>query len=164
MEVVIHDLYEGDNRVLVRYAVRNRGSHAYDVTTPQVFSLTGARYPQSLYGLLRLAIGGSGGGAPDRQAADSGASARRARTVFPSCPRTGMPGCRSATPATRHRTHGVAFSICERRTAANFGGPGSLSHGGAINSQGGSRDARAGTAQPLRSWALECRQKACPGS
>ena len=62
VEVVIRDLYEGDNRVLVRYAVRNRGSHAYEVTTPQVFSLTGARYPQSLYGLLDSQLG-------DREAA-----------------------------------------------------------------------------------------------
>src|SRR5579864_2219359 len=52
VEVVIRDLYEGDNRVLVRYAVRNRGSHAYDVITPKVFALTGAHYPQSLYGLV----------------------------------------------------------------------------------------------------------------
>lgn len=57
VEVVIRDLYEGDGRVLVRYAVRNRGSHAYDVITPQVFALTGARYPQSLYGLVDSQLG-----------------------------------------------------------------------------------------------------------
>ena len=57
VEVVIRDLYEGDGRVLVRYAVRNRGSHAYDVTTPKVFVLTGARYPQSLYGLVDSQLG-----------------------------------------------------------------------------------------------------------
>ena len=57
VEVVIRDLYEGDGRVLVRYAVRNRGSHAYDVTTPKVFALTGAHYPQSLYGLVNSQLG-----------------------------------------------------------------------------------------------------------
>jgi len=57
VEVVIRDLYEGDGRVLVRYAVRNRGTHAYDVTTPQVYALTGARYPQSLYSLVDSQLG-----------------------------------------------------------------------------------------------------------
>lgn len=57
VEVVIRDLYEGDDRVLVRYAVRNRGSHAYEVTTPKVFALTGAHYPQSLYGLVNSQLG-----------------------------------------------------------------------------------------------------------
>ena len=57
VEIVIRDLYEGDGRVLVRYAVRNRGSHAYDVITPKVFALSGARYPQSLYGLVDSQLG-----------------------------------------------------------------------------------------------------------
>lgn len=57
VEVVIRDLYEGDGRVLVRYAVRNRGTHAYDVTTPKVYALTGARYPQSLYSLVDSQLG-----------------------------------------------------------------------------------------------------------
>lgn len=57
VEVVIRDLYEQDGRVLVRYAVRNRGTHAYDVATPQVYALTGARYPQSLYGLVDSQLG-----------------------------------------------------------------------------------------------------------
>jgi hypothetical protein len=57
VEVVIRDLYEADGRVLVRYAVRNRGTHAYDVTTPQVYALTGARYPQSLYSLVDSQLG-----------------------------------------------------------------------------------------------------------
>jgi hypothetical protein len=57
VEVVIRDLYEGDGRVLVRYAVRNRGAHAYDVSTPQVYALTGARYPQSLYSLVDSQLG-----------------------------------------------------------------------------------------------------------
>jgi len=57
VEIVIRDLYERDGRVLVRYAVRNRGTHAYDVTTPQVYALTGARYPQSLYSLVDSQLG-----------------------------------------------------------------------------------------------------------
>jgi len=62
VEVVIRDLYEQEGRVLVRYAVRNRGTRAYDVATPQVYALTGARYPQSLYGLVDSQLG-------DREAA-----------------------------------------------------------------------------------------------
>ena len=57
VEVVIRDLYEGDGRVLVRYAVRNRGPHVYDVSTPKVYALTGARYPQSLYSLVDSQLG-----------------------------------------------------------------------------------------------------------
>jgi len=57
VEVVIRDLYEGDGRVLVRYAVRNRGTHAYDVSTPKVYALAGARYPLSLYGLVDSQLG-----------------------------------------------------------------------------------------------------------
>ncbi len=52
IEVTIRDLYEGDGRVLVRYAVRNRGNHVYDISTPQVYELTGVHYSQSLYALV----------------------------------------------------------------------------------------------------------------
>jgi hypothetical protein len=62
VEVVIRDLYERDGRVLVRYAVRNRGNHTYEITTPKVYALTGARYPQSLYSLVDSQLG-------DREAA-----------------------------------------------------------------------------------------------
>jgi hypothetical protein len=62
VEVTIRDLYEGDGRVLVRYAIRNRGSHVYDVSTPQVYALTGVRYPESLYTLVDSQLG-------DREAA-----------------------------------------------------------------------------------------------
>src|SRR6202043_1756855 len=55
--VVIRDLYEADGRVLVRYAVRNRGTRDYDVTTPKVYLLPGARYPQSLYSLVHSQLG-----------------------------------------------------------------------------------------------------------
>lgn len=57
VEVTIRDLYEGDGRVLVRYAVRNRSSHVYDVNTPKVYELTGVRYPQSLYPLVGSQLG-----------------------------------------------------------------------------------------------------------
>ena len=57
VEVTIRDLYEGDGRVLVRYAVRNRGNHVYDVSTPQVYELTGVHYPQSLYTLVDAQLG-----------------------------------------------------------------------------------------------------------
>ena len=57
VEVVIRDLYQGNGCVLVRYAIRNRGNHGYDVGTPQVFAMTGARYPQSLYTLVDSQLG-----------------------------------------------------------------------------------------------------------
>ena len=57
MEVVIRDLYERDGRLLVRYAVRNNGAHAYEVRTPRVYVLPGVRYPQSLYGLVDSQLG-----------------------------------------------------------------------------------------------------------
>ena len=57
VEVTICDLYERDGRLLVRYAVRNRGSHVYEMSAPQVFELTGVRYPRSLYPLLDSQLG-----------------------------------------------------------------------------------------------------------
>ena len=57
VEVVIRDLYERDGRVLVRYAIRNQGDHAYDVYTPSVYVLIGARYPRSLYSLANSQLG-----------------------------------------------------------------------------------------------------------
>jgi hypothetical protein len=57
VEVTIRDLYEGDGRVLVRYAVRNRGNHVYDVSTPQVYELSGVHYSQSLYTLVDVQLG-----------------------------------------------------------------------------------------------------------
>lgn len=57
VEVTIRDLYEKDGRLLVRYAVRNRGNHVYDVNAPQVYELTGVRYPQSLYPLVDSQLG-----------------------------------------------------------------------------------------------------------
>src|SRR5579864_7929047 len=57
VEITIRDLYQRDGRLLVRYTVRNRGNHAYDVNAPQVFELTGVRYPQSLYPLVDSQLG-----------------------------------------------------------------------------------------------------------
>lgn len=57
VEVTIRDLYEGDGRVLVRYAIRNRGNHVYDVSTPQVYELSGVHYSQSLYTLVDAQLG-----------------------------------------------------------------------------------------------------------
>ena len=57
VEVTIRDLYETDGKLVVRYAVRNRGAHAYEISTPQVFELTGVSYPQSLYPLVDVQLG-----------------------------------------------------------------------------------------------------------
>jgi hypothetical protein len=57
VEVTIRDLYESDGRLLIRYAVRNRGSHVYEMSGPQVYELTGVGYPQSLYPLLDSQLG-----------------------------------------------------------------------------------------------------------
>lgn len=57
VEVTICDLYERDGRLLVRYAVRNRGSHVYEMSGLQVYELTGVRYPQSLYPLVDSQLG-----------------------------------------------------------------------------------------------------------
>lgn len=57
VEVTIRDIYERDGRLLVRYAVRNRGSHVYEMSAPQVYELTGVRYPQSLYPLVDSQLG-----------------------------------------------------------------------------------------------------------
>lgn len=57
IEITIRDLYEGDGRVLVRYSLRNRSNHIYDVNTPKVYELTGARYPESLYSLVDSQLG-----------------------------------------------------------------------------------------------------------
>lgn len=57
IEVTIRDLYERDGSLLVRYAVRNRGNHVYEMSAPKVYELTGVRYPQSLYPLVDSQLG-----------------------------------------------------------------------------------------------------------
>lgn len=57
VEVTLRDLYETDGRLLVRYAVRNRGRHVYDMGAPQVYELAGVHYSQSLYPLVDSQLG-----------------------------------------------------------------------------------------------------------
>lgn len=57
VEVTIRDLYERDGRLLVRYAVRNRSAHVYDMNAPKVYELSGVHYPQSLYPLVGTQLG-----------------------------------------------------------------------------------------------------------
>ena len=57
VQVTIRDLYEEEGRLLVRYAVRNRSGHAYDVTTPQVYELVGVDYPELLSTLVGSQLG-----------------------------------------------------------------------------------------------------------
>jgi len=57
VEVWISDLYEKDDRLLVRYAVRNHTNEPYTVNTPAVYQLTGIHSPQSLYGLINSQLG-----------------------------------------------------------------------------------------------------------
>jgi hypothetical protein len=57
IEVTICDWYEKDGRVLIRYAVRNRGTRPYAFSTPQVYELKGVHYPQSLYALIGSQLG-----------------------------------------------------------------------------------------------------------
>jgi len=57
VEVLIRDLYEENGKLLIRYAVRNQGERGYDLGTPAVYTLDGARYPQSLYTLENSQLG-----------------------------------------------------------------------------------------------------------
>ena len=113
VEVVIRDLYEGDGRVLVRYAVRNRGTHAYDVTNAPGIRVKRSALPAVPLRPSGFAIGGPRSGTLDDQARNSGPSSRRARAVFSSCAGPGINGCGRSTPAGEHRANGVAFSICQ---------------------------------------------------
>jgi hypothetical protein len=57
VEVWISDLYEKDDRLLIRYAVCNHGEKPYRLNTPQVFQLDGVRSPQSLYSFVNSQLG-----------------------------------------------------------------------------------------------------------
>lgn len=57
VEVTIRDLYEKDGRLLVRYAVCNRGTHVYEMRAPRVYELAGVHSPQSLYSLVGSQLG-----------------------------------------------------------------------------------------------------------
>jgi hypothetical protein len=52
VEILIRDLYEKDDRLVIRYAIRNQGKQPYRVKTPVVYALDGAWYPRSLYNLV----------------------------------------------------------------------------------------------------------------
>src|SRR5262249_11944308 len=57
IEVTICDWYEKDDRVVIRYAIRNRGRRPYQFSTPQIYALKGVRYPQFLYTLIGSQLG-----------------------------------------------------------------------------------------------------------
>jgi hypothetical protein len=57
VEIVIRDLYEENGKLLIRYAVRNQGTRGYELQTPAVYALDGARYAQSLYTLENAQLG-----------------------------------------------------------------------------------------------------------
>lgn len=52
VEVWISDLYERDERLLIRYSIRNHSAQPYNIDKPQVYRLDGVRSPQSLYGFV----------------------------------------------------------------------------------------------------------------
>jgi hypothetical protein len=57
VEILIRDLCEENGKLLIRYAVRNQGTRGYELQTPVVYSLDGARYVQSLYTLENAQLG-----------------------------------------------------------------------------------------------------------
>jgi hypothetical protein len=52
VEVWISDLYQRDDEVVIRYAIRNHSDQPYSLSTPVVYQLDGVRSPQSLYGFI----------------------------------------------------------------------------------------------------------------
>jgi hypothetical protein len=57
VEILIRDLYEENGKLLIRYAVRNQGTRGYELETPAVYALDGARYAKSLYTLEGAQLG-----------------------------------------------------------------------------------------------------------
>jgi DNA polymerase III delta prime subunit len=57
VEVSIRDLYEKDNRLLIRYSVANHGAQPFAIHTPEVYQLDGVRTAQSLSGLVNSQLG-----------------------------------------------------------------------------------------------------------
>jgi hypothetical protein len=57
VEVWIRDLYQRDDQVVIRYAVRNHSDQPYSLTTPLVYQLNEVRLPQSLYGFVNSQLG-----------------------------------------------------------------------------------------------------------
>jgi hypothetical protein len=56
VEVWISDLYQKDDQVVVRYAVRNHSDQPYSLSTPLVYQLNHVRSPQSLNGLANTQL------------------------------------------------------------------------------------------------------------
>lgn len=54
--VLLKDVFQRDNEVFIRYAVRNESKGPYDIGTPQVFTLVVRRSPQSLYSLANTQL------------------------------------------------------------------------------------------------------------
>jgi hypothetical protein len=57
VQVLITDLFEKDDRLLIRYAVSNHGSQPFRIDSPQVYQLDGVRSPQSLYAFVNSQLG-----------------------------------------------------------------------------------------------------------
>ena len=129
VEIVIRDIYEENGRSLVRFAVRNRGNHAYDVTTPQSVSAKGRSLPTIPLRSGVFATRGSGSGSPHYDVGVSIACARKPCGIFPSCAGPRITGRSSSVAAPCDGAHSIAFSVCKRRPGANRGPSGALGHG-----------------------------------
>ena len=58
VQVLLKDVYRNNNRIYVRYAIRNDGRTAYQPGIPDVFTLRSPRGPQSLYVLSGSQLAG----------------------------------------------------------------------------------------------------------
>ena len=57
VEVWISDIYENDDRLWIRFGIRNHSGGPYSIDTPAVYQLDGVHSPQSLYGLINSQLG-----------------------------------------------------------------------------------------------------------
>ena len=113
VEIVIRDLYEGDGRVLVRYAVRNRGTIPTTLLRRRSLRLLGA-LPSIPLWPVDSQLG-------DQEAARLTANRRRRFRVLEGHVQSAhlAPGQESlgivapVRPSVEHRAHGVPLSICE---------------------------------------------------
>jgi hypothetical protein len=58
VQVLLKDVYRDNNRIYVRYLIRNEGRTAYQLACPDVFTLRSPRGPQSLYALAGSQLAG----------------------------------------------------------------------------------------------------------
>jgi hypothetical protein len=58
VQVLLKDVYRDNNRIYVRYLIRNEGRTAYQPACPDVFTLRSPRGPQSLYALAGSQLAG----------------------------------------------------------------------------------------------------------